>query len=261
MLKLLLAIVLLVGCGNSDDVRRVNAHDALQVKARLLERAHRCTIGYYAGYPCNDKQYRGVKSNDYGDTDLYTNLLCLSGQRELCLPPTRLSIDSRDMAVGLVAYLATTKDAETLNVFKDHFKSSVCFDECTKTRTIEDLLARVGIHNQRRLGSGLIEAELLTEAQTAPAGYQLRLVADKVIVYHKLGLHFTSRIGKILYHRQSCNPYFRWLAYGSYDLKQLDVVGSNKYWRFSPSCAEVDVKMTNHWNEIYLINLTLAGIR
>jgi hypothetical protein len=259
----LLALLLLAACG-SQSTRHVNTTDAIALRERLRAQSFVCTEGYYKGFPCNDKTYRGVPHNDWGDSILYTNLLCLSGDSQYCLKPRFEDVDSRDTSLGLAAYLIATKDISTAKQFSDYFKTKpnrICFDECSRTRTIEDLLARSGIEGMRRLGSGIIEAELLTEANTAPEGYQLRLVADKLFIYSKLGIHMTSNIGKTLYRRQSCSPYFRWFAFGSYDARQLDIKGKNKVWRFSPSCADVRIEDSNGWSEILLINMTLTGNR
>jgi hypothetical protein len=261
----LIALVLLVACGSDSKNGKSPESTKLEtIKTELLTRAHHCVEGYYKGFPCNDKTYLGIKSNDFGDSILYANLLCLSGQTETCIKPRIEDVDSRDMAIGLAAYLLATKDKETAKIFSDYFAKkpkAICFDACDKTRTVEDILARSGIAGMRRIGSGLIEAELLTEANTAPEGYQLRLVADKVVFYQFAGIDLTQKIGRTLYRRQTCNPYFRWLGYHSYDPAQLNVIGKNKYWRFSPSCKDLDVSQSNHWNEIYLINLTLKGVR
>ena len=259
MLKLLLAIVLLVGCGNNEDVKRVNAHDALQVKARLLEWAYTCD-----GLPAQNTTYKGRPHCGLGDAELYAGMGCLSGELRFCKAPSIALLDSRDTWLGAVAYAIKTHDKVFISEAKEYLASKpgkVCFDACVRTPMMQDLFTRAGFVDGKTLPGYVINSTLLTAATTAPEGYQLRLIADEVVVYRKLGVKISSKIGRTLYDRQPCNSYFRLLAHGSFSLKNVDIPkGTGKLWRFSDSCNEMDASKSNGNMEIYLINLLTEGI-
>jgi len=254
----LLALLLLTACG-SQSTRRVNTTDAIALRERLRAQAFVCD-----GLPAQDTTYRGRQHCGIGDQPLYQGLGCLAGEEAYCKLPTLTELDSRDMVLGAVAYLAKTNDAAYRQQARSHFAAlpkHVCFDACDRTPIIQDLMDRVGISDGGRLPSAAINSTLLTASLTAPEGYQLRLIADEVVIYRKLGVNITSKIAKNLYARQECNSYFRFLAYGSFDLQRLNnPSGTGKNWLFSDSCSEMDVKKSNGQMELYLINLVINGI-
>jgi hypothetical protein len=255
----LLALLLLAACG-SQPTRHVNATDAISLRERLRNQAFTCD-----GLPAQDTTYWGRQHCGIGDQPLYQGLGCLAGEERYCKPPMLTELDSRDMVLGAVAYLAKTNDAAYRLEARKHFAAlpkRVCFDACDRTPIIQDLMSRVGISDGGRLAESVIGFTLYNAALTAPEGYQLRLIADEVVIYRKLGVNISSKIAKNLYRRQTCNSYFRFLAYGSFDLSRIDVVPNvNKTrWLFSDSCSDMDRSRSNYQMELYLINLVINGV-
>jgi hypothetical protein len=257
MIKLLLAL-LLSACGSST-TRHVNANDAIALRSRLRTQAFTCD-----GLPAQDTTYKGRQHCGIGDSELYAGMGCLAGEKRFCVAPNIELLDSKDMWLGAIAYAIVTKDAEFISKARAYLRSkpgSVCFDACTRTPIIQDMFARVGFSDGGRLPAAAINSTLLTASLTAPEGYQLRLIADEIVIYRKLGVSISSKIAGNLYRRQSCNSYFRFLAYGSFDLQKLNKpAGTGKTWLFSDACSEMDVKRSNGNMELYLINLVINGI-
>ncbi|MEB3220184.1 MAG: hypothetical protein VKN72_28665, partial [Nostocales cyanobacterium 94392] len=166
---------------------------------------------------------------------------------------------------GAAYYLLKTKDKEFNKELTEHLKTKdprLCLDGCNYTPSLGDILARSGIKTFKKMPNEAIGAYLLTEARSAPIGYQLRLIADKYVFYKLTGLDLTNAIPRTLYDRQSCNSYFRYLAHGSYSLKNLDVKPVKLYnYRWSQACDRMDVRLSNLWSEIYLLQISIKGIR
>ncbi len=250
---------LIAACGSDKPVKQ-NKDELIRVRDELRMWAHTCD-----GLPAQNTTYRGRNSCGIGDTNLYAGMGCLAGEKRYCIPPVLSDNDSRDMTLGVVAYLAATDDnkyrKEASEYFSKHPKA-VCFDECTRTPIIHDLLRRVGVVTSGALHSSVINSTLLTASLTAPEGYQLRLIADEVVIYRKLGVNITSKIAKNLYRRQGCNSYFRFLAYGSFALDNINTKPNphKTRWLFSDSCSDMKRSASNGQLELYLANLAINGI-
>jgi hypothetical protein len=256
MIKLLFAL-LLAACG-SQSTRHVNATDAIMLRECLRAQAFVCD-----GLPAQDTTYGGRQHCGVGDGQLYAGMGCLAGEKRYCIAPDIELLDSKDMWLGAIAYAMVTKDAAFISKAKSYLrsKSGVCLDACTRTPIIQDLFYRAGFADSGKLPAAAINSTLLTASLTAPEGYQLRLIADEIVIYRKLGVNITSKIAKNLYRRQSCNSYFRFLAYGSFDLSRIShPAGTGKTWLFSDACSEMDVKRSNGNMELYLINLVIHGV-
>lgn len=259
MLKVLLASLLLIGCG-SDESKPANKAELIRIRDGLRQWAHT-----YNGLPAQNTTYRGIPGGGIGDQPLYQGMGCLAGEQRYCKPPDLNEVDSRDQSLGVIAYLAATNDENYRKKASEYFSkhpNAVCFDSCTRTPIIHDLLRRVGVVSNGALHSSVINSTLLTASLTAPEGYQLRLIADEVVIYRKLGVNITSKIAKNLYRRQPCNSYFRFLAYGSFALENINTK-PNPYktrWLFSDSCSDMKRSSSNGNMELFLANLAINGI-
>jgi len=258
--KIVIAILAcMMGCG-SDKPAKQNKDELIRVRDELRMWAHTCD-----GLPAQNTTYRGRQHCGIGDQPLYQGLGCLAGEEAYCKPPTLTELDSRDMVLGAVAYLAKTNDAAYRQQARIHFAAlpkKVCFDACDRTPIIQDLMDRVGISDGGRLPAAAINSTLLTASLTAPEGYQLRLIADEVVIYRKLGVNITSKISVNLYRRQSCNSYFRFLAYGSFALENINTKPNptKTRWLFSDSCSDMKRSASNGNMELMVANLAINGI-
>lgn len=212
-----------------------------------------------AGYPskadCND-----------GDMALFSGLLCASGEEHACemvrnaqgpdgrwwRSPRRVGTNlgeqhsfSRDMSLGVMLYLVTTRDVNAARnwvnwiegnracVLEDPFGDGClvrgayrfCRDDaaagsCTLTPGTWALLGRVfdylGLprNNSMRLANGLDTAAMLLEAANSPLGFELHLVSVEVFLKEILGATPDDRAHAIesLLARQPDNPFFKYLG-------------------------------------------------
>ena len=180
---------------------------------------------------------------DHGDATLYAGLLCLSGNKLGCdtargsisesgkvwRSPKAVNNDtpnssSRDMFLGAMAYFVGSKDVEALQRVSLYLKTTgkICEDatdgRCNMTSNTRDLLDQVRAFNglaTTQSRKGYSEA-LALEANTAPDGYALHLIAVQLLILKRTGtwnntLQFTA---EVLCNRQSQNPLFEVLAHG-----------------------------------------------
>lgn len=259
MLKILLVTLLFLGCG-TDSPTPANKSELIRIRDGLRKWAHTCD-----GLPAQNTTYKGRQNCGLGDSELYAGMGCLTGEKRYCVAPNIELLDSKDMWLGAIAYAIVTKDQEFVSKAKAYLQSKpnkVCFDACTRTPIIQDLFHRVGFVTNGALHSSVINSTLLTASLTAPEGYQLRLIADEVVIYRKLGVNITSKIAKNLYRRQPCNSYFRFLAYGSFALDNINTKPNphKTRWLFSDSCSDMNRNKSNGNMELMLANLAINGI-
>lgn len=257
---LLILSVLFASCGRDHSTYRSDRDQLLIIRDNLRSWAHTCN-----GRPAQNTKYRGVPGCGIGDTPLYEGLGCLAGEERYCNPPPLTEVDSRDMMLGVIAYLSATNDNNYRLQAREYFSkldNRLCFDACDRSALITDLMIRVGIATGTKLSKSVIESTLLTASQVNPVGYQLRLIADEIVIYKQLGVNLTRNIAKNLYRRQSCNPYFRYLAYGNYNIYYINTPPNSykTHWLFSDACSEQYPDRSNGNMELYLVNLTLRGM-
>jgi hypothetical protein len=190
---------------------------------------------------------------------------CLAGEQRYCVPPALKEVDSRDMQLGVIAYIVATGDKIYQKQAKEHFSKlpgRVCLDSCDRTPLVSDLMYRAGIINSGKLPVTVIESTLLSASLLNPVGYQLRLIADEIVIYKAMGISLTRNIAKNMYRRQSCNPYFRYLAYGTYNIYNINTRPNSvkTHWLFSDACSEAFPDKSNGNMELFLANLTLKGM-
>lgn len=210
-----------------------------------------------AGYPskenCND-----------GDMTLFGGLLCASGDERGCAlvrdsqgrdgrwwrSPRRVGGNlgennsfSRDMSLGVMLYLATTRDRNAaeawLSWIEDHrpcvtrnpvtngcmvrgvhrFCSDDSDQRCSVTPTLWGVLGRVfdaldlPKNTEMRLNNAVDNDALWLKAQQAPLGYETHLPAVEVLLKRQLDQARESRerAATILADRQPDNPFFGFL--------------------------------------------------
>ena len=220
--------------------------------------------------------YPSKESCDDGDSTIFNGLLCLSGL-ELGCSAVRESQDadgrfwrsprrkrnlnfgeknsfSRDQAMGVLAYLARTKDREAATRWlgwieanrpcsvKNPFNGKCSIkgthrlcrgdkDEvCTITPIVWSMMGRVwryldiSRHELMKRYEGIESSDPEVElVKRTKAGYRLHLKAIQSHIRNYMGQGITSRIMKVLLKKEGDNPYFRYVAYGptSYQLEKV----------------------------------------
>jgi hypothetical protein len=184
-----------------------------------------------------------------GDATLFNGLLCLSGDPESCdavrsaqgadgrlwRHRQRVNADamdsfSRDMAVGVLAYLVATRDKKLAidwmnwlerNDFKMCSPSSD--NRCNFTpgfwMLFRDVWAYLELPLNDNMNSAVVDDSVmaLLQAQWSPSGYQLHLAAVNALIRKKIGQQ-TQAIHSLtttLSLRQPENPFFAYLSIGA----------------------------------------------
>ena len=235
-------------------------------------------VEYCEGYPSKE-------NCDDGDSTIFNGLLCLSGEKVGCeavkdaqgpdgrwwRSPRRMENSnfnsgtpfSRDQAMGVLAYLAATKDkAAALRWYqwiKDNRPCSIenpftgnctvkglhrlCKGDdsmqCTITPTVWSLMGYVwsyiGLERSSLMSrfSGSERSDIeLEAAKTAKPGYRLHLKAIQSHISQYVGVGINSRIMRTLFERQPENPYFQYVLFGPSQAifdKVIDVCPNPEY--------------------------------
>ena len=247
-----MTLLLLSGCNAGRSVSTLADSTEESQQAYWSEIAPMC-----GGYPS--------KANcDDGDMTLFAGLLCASGEKRGCemvrnsqgtdgrwwRSPRRNPGNngerhsfSRDMSMGVLLYLATTRDSDAalkwLNWIEDSRPCVVtnpltrdciqkglgryCTDDDNATCTITPgnwaLMGRVwetlGLakSSEMKLSRGMDGDISELEVQHTPLGYQLHLEAVDIYIKQILGVAESSRqaVAKVLQDRQPDNPFFSYL--------------------------------------------------
>lgn len=185
---------------------------------------------------------------DQGDGVLFNGLLCLSGYLHSCeyvkqsqdpygrwwRSPLRAQKGeetpnsfSRDMAFGVMAYLLQTKDSRAAQKWVQWIlgsgKGKLCAtptdNRCTFTPGFWNLMGLVWTYHNWPLLDAMTndlpdEAFLPIQAQLAPPGFELHLIAVNLYLRKKMGIRndLTLFTAKLLWQRESENPFFGFLA-------------------------------------------------
>lgn len=192
--------------------------------------------------------FSGVSKEDCidGDSVLFAGLLCLSGEEIGCQhvknscdalgrcyrsPAQRAEGNSfsRDMAIGVLGYIAATGDRDLANRWLDYIRShdnKLCDDasdnRCSITTSLWGLFGEVwkfsGLEMSGEMGLGtLIDDRTIRESAAAvPHGFPMHLVAAQIYLRQQLGTYTSdlARGAESLAAREGYNPFFNLLAYG-----------------------------------------------
>jgi len=234
-----------------------------------------------------------------GDALLYDGILCLSGEVASCEavakaqgPDGRMwrsahrvgfefqNSFSRDMSLGILAYLLATRDAGLATRWMAWLESNrfrtckVASDNrCDFTPGLWDLFgdvwAHIGLAPHRLMTAGAVDNEFLLplHARLAPVGYQLHLVAVNLLLRRSMGLESTlTRISaSMLVERQPGNPLFQWLHQGNtpevadLTLRRCPVAAPARriQWAVERSDEEDAFRASMGWECVALINFML----
>jgi len=254
ILRLLVAALLLSSCGRSEQSHLLEAQSTQARQAYWQEMAPLCA-GYPAKADCVD-----------GDMTLFAGLLCVAGEERGCAMvrdsqgadgrwwrsprrnPGNLGEThsfSRDMALGVLLYLVSSRDTGAAERWLAWIKGNrscmvdkpgggclvrgpyrFCRDDsdlsCTLTPGNWALLGRVWaalgleLSAEMRWASGLDSDALWLQAKVNPLGFELHLQAVEVLLKQRLTVDQTSTVkaASILVERQPQNPFFSYLQGG-----------------------------------------------
>ena len=259
MRKLLLVFVLtsiisqaVTSCGRHDSSRTLSSDSA---RAHWRNLAPTCA-GYPSKADCDD-----------GDMTLFGGLICAGGESKGCdlvrdaqgpdgqwwRSPRRTSGNlgqpnsfSRDMAMGVLLYLATTRDSAAAERWLSWIHANrscgvkgprgkclvpgvhrFCRDDkdfrCAMTPGNWAIMARVWDHlglprsTEMRLSAGSDDLVLPTQAEHSPVGFQLHLLGVEALLKKRVGAESSAvtKATALLYERQPENPFFAYLAQGA----------------------------------------------
>jgi len=182
---------------------------------------------------------------DQGDIALFAGLTCLGGEELACQTvknsigadgkiwrsPKAVNKDtknsaSRDMFIGVMAYVIATKDADALTRVSDYLAANdnmLCQDatdgRCKMTDNVKNLLDHARIY----LGLPALQSVkgysqvLVAQASITPVGFELHLVGLQMLLLKKVGVWNESlQYGsEYLVSRQAENPFFALVAFGA----------------------------------------------
>ncbi len=235
-----------------------------------------------------------------GDAALFNGLICLSGDELACeavrrsqgsdgrmwRAELRVASDavnsfSRDMALGVLAYLIETRDVGLAQRWIYWIKSNdlrLCRESsdnrCVITPAVWALFREVWIYlgltptkEMLPVISFGIDSSLVTliQAQFAPLGFQVHLTAVSLLLKYKMG-HRSETLNSLaaaLVSRQPRNPFFAYLSEGaSFRTAQLTTQWCPEHppenkseWSFERNTGEKPWLRSMGWECVMLINL------
>ena len=186
---------------------------------------------------------------DVGDATLFNGLLCLSGDELSCeavrrsqgsdgriwRAEFRVAADavnsfSRDMAMGVLAYLVATKDVELARrwmIWIENNNWRLCRESsdnrCDFTpgfwSLFRDVWKYLGLPLNQNMSSAFLDDSVLAllQSQFAPAGFELHLSSVNLLVRRSMGQQSATlnSLSQALAMRQGQNPFFAYLAEGA----------------------------------------------
>jgi len=238
-----------------------------------------------------------------GDAALFNGLMCLSGD-ELSCEAVRLSqgLDgrmwraehrvasdavnsfSRDMAMGVLAYLIATRDralAQRWLAWIEGNQYRMC-RESTDNRCeftpgfwmlFREVWEYLGLSPNSKMTSAIVDESVvaLLQAHFAPAGYQLHLAGVNALLRRAMGQSSATlnSLTDSLAHRQPANPFYAYLARGTLpDVIEKTVAWcpasapeSRSEWSFERDEKEVPWARSMGWECLMLINFLLKDLK
>ncbi|MFZ9519826.1 MAG: hypothetical protein ACO3A4_05055 [Silvanigrellaceae bacterium] len=183
---------------------------------------------------------------DVGDAALFNGLLCLSGDGVSCeavrrsqgtdgrmwRASTRVEADSinsfsRDMAVGVLAYLVATRDVELAQrwmnwIEKNDFRlcAQSTDNRCDFTpgfwMLFRDVWEFLGLQTHEKMNASVVEDSVmaLLQAQFAPPGFEMHLAGVNALIRQSMGQksQTLASLSQMLATRQPRNPFFAYLS-------------------------------------------------
>lgn len=290
-----LAFLSLVACGSVSKPPKATPDQKQQVQETVAK------IRTWAPVCSNGQQTKTTDSDkcDDGDFLLFAGLSCLAGEENQCKyvqesqdtqgrfwrSPLRIEKDdvnafSRDMALGLLAYVAKTKDVLALERWVDYVKQNngkMCplstDTRCNSGMGIRTLAKLIGNKigadvNWGNLGvynRDAYDAELYASARYGESGFPLHLAAVQILILEEIGVSNTYWINvarNALNDRQPGNAFFAHLDKKDDVAVKLFLEQSPKeepsiknQWSFERVDSEQAWKNSMGWDLIFLGNL------
>lgn len=238
-----------------------------------------------------------------GDAALFNGLMCLSGDELSCEAVRRsqgvdgrmwraehrvasdaVNSFSRDMAMGVLAYLIATRDRDLAQRWLAWIEGNqfrMC-RESTDNRCeftpgfwmlFKEVWEYLGLSPNAKMSSAIVDESVvaLLQAHFAPAGYQLHLAGVNALLRRAMGQSSATlnSLTDSLAHRQPSNPFYAYLARGA----QPDVVEkavawcptsapeSRSEWSFERDEKEVPWARSMGWECLMLINFLLKELK
>jgi hypothetical protein len=189
------------------------------------------------------------KNCDIGDAALFNGLLCLSGDELSCEAVRRsqgsdgrmwraefrvasdaVNSFSRDMAMGVLAYLLATRDTELATRWMTWIESNgnrLCRESsdnrCNFTpgfwSLFREVWAHLGLPLNQQMRSAIVSDTVmaLLQSQFSPPGFELHLAAVNLLVRRSMDQKSTTldSLAQALAARQPENPFFGYLRDGA----------------------------------------------
>lgn len=233
-----------------------------------------------------------------GDAALFNGLMCFSGDELACEAVRRsqgsdgrmwrselrvagdaVNSFSRDMALGVLAYLVATRDSglgQRWMAWIERNDRRLCRESsdnrCVITPGLwslfRDVWAHLGLPQTLSMGQGqLLDSPFVTlmQAQFAPLGFEVHLTAVSLLLRHKMGQRSETlaSLAAALVTRQPSNPFFVYLNEGpSHSTVRLtrawcpaSAPTYKQEWSFERNSGESPWLRSMGWECVMLINL------
>jgi hypothetical protein len=278
----------------SDSTSPNHTQELQDLKIKLVSAAPNCKYSdSFTGPSKNTCVSEGTGTGD-GDMMLFGGLLCLSGETVGCelvknsfdqngqpwRSPGRIGLNetdgfSRDMFLGVMAYLIKTQDTKLAIKFETWLSSNsnmLCLTDsdgrCEMRSTTWGLMGQVWKFLQLDLSQTMIDNQGLDDLGLGISvnfnehGYQQHLTAVTILIRQKLGTYNTILKGAMetLVRKNPENPFFKYILEGSTASIQQETLTLCKL----PSIEESQwlfEKLPEHqnygmkWDCVFLINL------
>ena len=312
-MKRLLLLVLLAGCGidrvdcalkgekcrakrpaTSSSVTEEQKEQLKTMRVAALSWALKCE----GGIACGETDERVP---DAGDSMLWGGLLCASGEKDQCdavkasqAQDGRLfrnpggsrgkNDSSRDMLLGYLHYLATTKDTGGADRLLNYITSNdykLCSNATDNRCNVGPVINAAIWGSMRRVwqfigldpssdmkDSALTDESIVAfQSQFSSEGYELHLVAVELLLRQKTNSYSDklARAAQNLAERQPNNPYFEYVANGQTEKAArialekcpLELKHIRKQWAWQRAESEQAWLLSKGWDCVYIANLLL----
>lgn len=274
-----------VALSSRSDERSAHFANLLDRENQIKRWAHRCGSSV-------------AKENcEVGDATLFNGLMCLSGDELSCegvrrsqgsdgrmwRAESRVDTDaansfSRDMAMGVLAYLVKTRDRELAARWMSWIESNdfrLCKESsdnrCVFTPGFLTLFREVwdfiGLPATARMRASVLDDSImaLLQARFAPAGFEMHLAGVNALIRKSMGQTSPTlnSLAEALMVRQPLNPFFNYLALGAHARVVKQTLEwcpqghpqERTEWSFERDQAQKAWQKSMGWECIMLINL------
>lgn len=239
---------------------------------------------------------------DVGDAALFNGLLCLSGDQLSCeavrrsqgsdgrmwRSEIRVAADavnsfSRDMAMGVLAYLVATKDVSLASRWMTWIESNnwrLCRESSDNRcdfspgfwSLFRDVWQYLRLPLNQQMDTAILDDSLLAllQSQFAPEGYELHLSAVNLLIRKSMGQKSTTldALARALTTRQNLNPFFAYLSEGGTPRTQENLFQwcpdtapyERTEWSFERTEGDLPWERSMGWECLMLMNFILRDV-